>query len=52
MFIDVPNFGPFAGDGSVESGSPRGGPSNRGNRGGVSDVNKMTGFLRIRNIFV
>ena len=36
MLIDVNKFGAFAGQGPMDSGSMRGGPSNRGS-GGVSD---------------
>ncbi len=34
------SFGAFAGDNPMNSGFSRGGPSNRGNRGGVSVENK------------
>ena len=40
LVIDVNSFGALAGDGPFNSGPPpRGGASNRGNRGGVSDEN-------------
>ncbi len=39
--LDVNQFGPFAGDSPMDGGSSRGGPSNRGNRGGVSDENEI-----------
>jgi hypothetical protein len=41
LFLDVNHFGAFAGDGPMDGGSSRGGLSNRGNRGGVSDENRI-----------
>jgi hypothetical protein len=50
LFIDVSSFGAFAGDEPTggSGGFPRGGPSNRGNRGGsrgVSDENSMASSI-------